>query len=351
MLDLGARRARPNAAAVALALLVVSAPSAGVAETAADPAAPPSRFGLPVACAMGSECFVQNHFDRDPGPGFRDYNCGDLSYPGHTGTDIRVLDYVAMARGVEVVAAAPGRVRRLRDGEPDVSLREIGETAVKGRESGNFVVLDHGGGWRTIYGHLRRDSVAVRLGQQVAAGDRLGLVGLSGRTEFPHVHFGVFHRGRPLDPFVGADEWTGCGPGPGALWSEAALAALAYRPSGLLAAGFAGTTPEAEAARRGRYAGEPIGRTSEAIVFWVDLFGVHKDDLESLQVTGPDGRVMVQRSSRLARRFAVAFRFLGKKRPEGGWPPGLYRGEYRLLRNVDGRETVAAAASRAVTVE
>jgi murein DD-endopeptidase MepM/ murein hydrolase activator NlpD len=336
------------AAAVALAFAV---PSPGATQTPADRAAPTTRFALPVACAMGSECFVQNHFDRDPGPGFRDYHCGDLAYDGHTGTDIRVLDYVAMERGVEVVAAAPGQVRRVRDGEPDVNMRVAGESAVKGRESGNFVVLDHGDGWRTIYAHLKRDSVAVRPGQTVASGDRLGLVGLSGRTEFPHVHFGVFHRGRALDPFVGTEEWTGCGLGPSPVWTDAALGALAYRPTGLLTAGFAGTTPEAEAARKGRYAGDPLTRDSEAIVFWVELFGVHQDDRESVRVTGPDGRVMVERSGKLPKRYAVAFRFLGKKRPGHGWPRGLYRGEYRLLRNIDGRETVAAAASRTISVE
>jgi hypothetical protein len=60
---------------------------------------------------------------------------------------------------------------------------------------------------------------------------------------------------------------------------------------------------------------------------------------------------MVERSGKLPKRYAVAFRFLGKKRPGRGWAPGLYRGEYSLLRNIDGRETVAASASRSINVE
>ncbi len=75
---------------------------------------PPPRLSLPVDCAMGTTCTIQNHFDHDPGPGYRDYACGVLSYDGEQGTDFRLPDLVAMAEGVAVLAAAPGRVLRSR---------------------------------------------------------------------------------------------------------------------------------------------------------------------------------------------------------------------------------------------
>ena len=90
------------------------------------PAAEPFRIGIPVECAFGAVCSVQNYVDLDPGPGRLDAGCGRLSYDGHDGTDIRVRDLVAMEEGVGVVAAADGVVKAIRDGMADVSVRETG---------------------------------------------------------------------------------------------------------------------------------------------------------------------------------------------------------------------------------
>ena len=51
----------------------------------------PFRVGLPVDCAFGSVCSVQNYVDLDPGPGRLDPGCGRLSYDGHDGTDSECL--------------------------------------------------------------------------------------------------------------------------------------------------------------------------------------------------------------------------------------------------------------------
>jgi len=88
-----------------------------------------------------------------------------------------------------MVAAAPGRVLRFRDDMIDVDVRDIGLNLVKGRDAGNAVVIDHGGGWETQYSHLRLGSIVVKPGDQVVAGDVLGMIGMSGRAEFPHTAF------------------------------------------------------------------------------------------------------------------------------------------------------------------
>ena len=209
------------------------------------------RIGLPVECAFGSICSVQNYFDLDPGPGRLDPGCGRLSYDGHDGTDFRVRDLVAMADGVRVVAAADGVVKATRDGMADVSIRETGLEAVSGREAGNGVLIDHGEGWETQYSHMRSGSLSVEPGDQVAAGTLLGLIGLSGQTEFPHLHFTVRKEGVAVDPYTGAaGAWT-CGSPQAPIWTEDAAAILAYVPTGLLIAGFSSVPPEAEAIRGG----------------------------------------------------------------------------------------------------
>ena len=69
------------------------------------PAPPGGGFGLPVDCAMGSVCSIQNYIDHDSGPGWLDHACGPLSYDGHRGIDFRVPTLIEMRRGVPVVAA------------------------------------------------------------------------------------------------------------------------------------------------------------------------------------------------------------------------------------------------------
>ena len=314
-----------------------------------SPAAP--RFGLPVVCQIGKVCFVQNYFDHDPGPGFRDFNCGVLGYDGHRGTDIRLTNYVVMARGVPVVAAAPGRLRHVRDGEPDVDAREIGLEALKGREPGNVVLIDHGHGWLTHYGHLRRGSVTVEQGQKVVAGQRLGLIGLSGKTEFPHVEFGVRYRGRPVDPFIGLGDRKRCGLGTGAMWNAEAQAALSYVPSGVLNAGFADVRPSSFGARRGAYERSTIARGAAALVFWIDLFGMQMGDRERVRIIGPNGVVLIERANRMPARKAQWFRIIGKRRRDTPWPSGTYRGEYHLLRTIDGELRTVISVTRDVIVK
>jgi murein DD-endopeptidase MepM/ murein hydrolase activator NlpD len=63
---------------------------------------------------------------------------------------------------------------------------------------GNLLILDHGNGLTTRYGHLSRS--LVRVGQKVKRGDIVGLVGMTGRTTAPHLHYEVRRNDRPVNP-------------------------------------------------------------------------------------------------------------------------------------------------------
>jgi murein DD-endopeptidase MepM/ murein hydrolase activator NlpD len=58
-------------------------------------------------------------------------------------------------------------------------------------KAGNHVVLDLGNGEFALLAHLQKGSVAVKVGDKVTAGQRLGLTGNSGNTSEPHLHFHV----------------------------------------------------------------------------------------------------------------------------------------------------------------
>jgi murein DD-endopeptidase MepM/ murein hydrolase activator NlpD len=63
---------------------------------------------------------------------------------------------------------------------------------------GNFVLLQHSGGWQSLYGHM--NSVAVRLNDRVGYGMILGTVGSTGESTGPHLHFEIRNGGVPRDP-------------------------------------------------------------------------------------------------------------------------------------------------------
>lgn len=300
--------------------------------SAAAPA--PPRLALPIACTPGTDCFLQNHVDRDPGPGVSDFRCGSQTYDGHTGTDIRLVNDAARLRGVEVLAAAPGRVVRLRDGEPDISVKAPGAPPVAGRECGNGVVIDHGDGWETQSCHLARGSIRVKVGQQVVAGQPIARVGLSGNTEYPHLHLTVRQGTRTVDPFLpdggGACAVRASGVG---LWTPAAAATLAYRPGGaVLNSGFADEPVDNARVEAGGPPRPVPG--SAALVAYVRAINLKGGDRPVLTLTGPDGRVLARsEGAPLDRSKAQWLVYVGKKAPQGGWRPGLYRAEYAVLRN------------------
>ncbi|NQT40436.1 MAG: peptidoglycan DD-metalloendopeptidase family protein [Planctomycetes bacterium] len=153
---------------------------------------------LPIAGVPGVDFYFDPLFDNDPAPGqSRDYLGGDRAYDGHKGTDMGVPRFTEMDIGVPVVAVAPGRVAGVVDGHFDR------ETVNQKNRPGNYVKIDHGGGRVTRYGHLRKGSMVVRVGQVVRTGQQIALVGSSGDSAWPHLHFECGENGRYIDPFQG----------------------------------------------------------------------------------------------------------------------------------------------------
>ena len=108
----------------------------------------------------------------------------------HTGIDI------GAASGATIVAADGGTV------------------TMAGVNSGygNCVMIDHGNGYKTLYGHM--SSIAVSNGQTVSKGDTIGYVGSTGVSTGPHCHFEVWSNGSRIDPeqfFSGLTYSDSCG--------------------------------------------------------------------------------------------------------------------------------------------
>ena len=112
----------------------------------------------------------------ESGVGGRRNPFSNRGFEYHEGQDIDA------AYGTAVQVAAPGRV------------------VVAGRQRGygNVVYVDHGNGLSTRYGHL--SEIDVTVGQTVARGQTIGLVGSTGRSTGPHLHYEVRINNQPVDP-------------------------------------------------------------------------------------------------------------------------------------------------------
>jgi len=99
----------------------------------------------------------------------------------------------------------PGLDLRAATGDPVVAAGD--GTVVLAEElyySGNVVIVDHGGGLFTIYGHL--SEIDVEEGQRVARGETVGAAGATGRVTGPHLHWGAKIGNEPFDPMALVDE-------------------------------------------------------------------------------------------------------------------------------------------------
>ena len=278
------------------------------------------ELAFPAACTLGQTCYIQQYPDHDPGPAATDFACGPLSYDGHDGTDIALLNRAEMAQGVDVLAAAAGTVLGLRDGVPDFV------PFTPGQECGNGVLLDNGDGWQTQYCHMRQGSVAISKGQHVDTGTPLGLVGQSGMADFPHVHLTVRHNGAKVDPFEPDAAACNTVQGPG-LWSQP----IAYQPGGLMTAGFSDGVPQFDAIKSGLVT-PTLPATAPGLVLWVEAFGVRAGDIFVFAITGPQGEVLTNSATMPAPK-ALMFYATGKKLTSSAWPVGSYRGDVTLTRD------------------
>jgi hypothetical protein len=302
----------------------------------------------PIACEHGADCWIVRHVDRDPGSGRRDVGCGTLTGDDHRGTDIALADLSALARGVAVLAPAAGTVAGVRDGMPDVAIDAPGAPALEGRNCGNGVRLEHGDGWVSQLCHLRRGSITVRPGDRVVAGEMVGRVGLSGETSFPHLHIGVEHEGRQIDPMDGAavDPEPGCGAVDPLFVAEPRYIALP-----LVGAGVAPTAPEDADLLRGWHRERRLPPLAPALVVWMQAYGTAPGDELVFRLEGPGGELVVDHRRTLDEGHARGSYYAGRRRPEGGWPPGRYagtvewrRGDKAVRRRFD--LEITAAASR-----
>lgn len=297
---------------------------------------PDGGFSKPLKCTLDRDCWIVNLPDAAGDNKVQDHRCGARTYRGHKGTDFAVRDFRALDEGVDVVASAPGLVTGVR-GNADEHFKLTAETGrlVGRKECGNGVIVQHSGGWESQYCHMRKGSIAVKLADRVKRGDVLGKVGMSGKTEFPHVHVSFRRDGKAIDPFTGAQVGTGCGKPQRPVWKSDA--GVRYPGFALYAAGFTDHTPNRERVRSSARSPVSMPRHAPALVLWAAMYGVQRGDVLKLRILDPAGAAATVREVRLDRTQAWRWVSAGRKMPASGWAPGDWKGEAVLQRFVNGR--------------
>ena len=254
------------------AVVCVTANGGGAASTDVFPI-------FPQAGIVWKDLYPTNFVDLDPSTGLRDYACGTHTYDGHTGTDTIVRSFREMDIGVPVFAALDGEVILVQDGFFD---REHGPTISR---FDNHIVVQHGPGRFTIYGHLRK-GITLRRGNTVVAGQQIGWTASSGSSTWPHLHFTSKIADAVVDPFAGEcrpgeSGWTEQAPWPTEPYArDLAISAKPFRGRSLL--------PWDEAERTGTFV-----RGTRRIFLRLELGAMSPTHAVEVRLLRPDGSVAV----------------------------------------------------------
>lgn len=281
------------------------------------------QLQFPVKCQINKDCWIVNYVDDDPSTNWHDYKNGRETYNGHTGTDIAIKTLDKMKQGIDVVAGASGVVVQTRDGMPDKNALSQDLNQLQNIACGNRVAIKHSGGWITDYCHMKNGSIKVKKGDLVATGQKLGEIGLSGLTEFPHLHINVQQGNQIYDPFTGHERYTKGSITP--LWSPQVLQQLSYKPLVVYNVGISNEIPKLLDIRNEKYKSTKISAESYMIILWIDLFHVELNDSIDVLVQDPSGTKFIKQHIVIDKSNAKRLLYLGRKSHQNVFTKGIYK--------------------------
>ncbi|HEV8001170.1 MAG TPA: peptidoglycan DD-metalloendopeptidase family protein, partial [Planctomycetaceae bacterium] len=238
------------------------------------------QLQAPIGGTPYQDWTIVNYNDLDPTGGVQDYTgaTGDAAYTydGHDALDITIANFAAMDKGVPVFAAVAGTVVAAHDGEFD---RNTSKNVIN--PPVNYIDIDFGSGWELHYYHLREGSVAVKVGDHVTPGEQIGLVGSSGDSTDPHLHFAVYHEGQNVETYVDPQDY----------WLDPTWRNLPYSGNvpGVLDSGITNYDPAVDMKERPADMSVFNESAGQIVWFWAREHGIQPGHTEQVDWTEPDG--------------------------------------------------------------
>lgn len=146
---------------------------------------------------------LSNYVDHDTSSGQLDHNCGTHTYNGHGGTDYVHWPFPWYCQEndlIEVVAVQEGVLVGKRDTSNDTSC------VWNFNRLPNYVSIRHADTTTGVYLHMKQGSITIKsIGDTIAKGEKIGVVGSSGISSISHLHFHPrYKNGQIFDPHFGS---------------------------------------------------------------------------------------------------------------------------------------------------
>ena len=240
------------------------------------------NFNPPIEGKYGKDYIIVNYIDWGSNQ-ITDFHKGTKTYAGHKGTDFSLSGFPQMDKGVYVTAVDSGIVTFVHDGEYDRNTD--GNTSLG---FGNYIAIKHPNKLYSYYAHLKKNSLLVTVGDKVAPGQHLALVGSSGNSTDPHLHFELWYDSLYLvEPFAAS-----CG-SDNSFWKEAIPYDTTFH---VWESGLTDFIPSTNDLRNRPKAKDKFNNQDSIITFWALQYGIKEGDSTKIEWLTPNGSLWFEYS-------------------------------------------------------
>lgn len=241
---------------------------------------PGIELQFPASCSINESCWILNS-DK-------------------TGTIIAIKSLKAMERGVNILASEDGTVASVKN------------TA----NFGNTVVIEHSKGWKTIYAHLKNNSVTVKKGDFVRDGTKIAELGNSGAAEFPHLYFALYKDKEFYDP----------------IWHPSVKDRIKIPKIVVANLGISTQSPSLKKIKEDSYNESDLLNDVPTIYLWAYGFKFKPGDFLKFSISNPDNIKVLDKIITVKQDYTENFFSAETIKGQQAWPAGVYRAKIEFIR-------------------
>lgn len=248
----------------------------------------PLELSFPLLCQLNQDCWILTSEEK--------------------GTDIAVKTYNESGKATPVLSAQDGTVVLVNK---DINNQSF---------YGNSVVVEHTNGWKTVYSHLKTGSINTEVGKFAGKGKQIAELGMSGKADYPHLHFTVYKNGEFYKPS----------------WDPLSKNDYSAKDLVLAKAGVSMITPDLNSIREGKYDATTVLSDTPTIYLWVYGFKLKKGDFIKFSMKNSNNVSVISSVVEVSADYTETFYTISKPKGEESWSVGNYKAKVELIRASNG---------------